>query len=400
MSTATVTVGRLVLREDLVVPETEDVAGRVITITGQESPPRLSPGALVQRREDILGSVGLMVPISFTTKTYLDGFYQIVDGTSSVEDWDSGMRVIPWSLTCRRLGTAEDMDLESRLSGAQTRANDFTVTGERTHAPSTGALAYYAGTSVTGTVSRPCSDGGNVTVYRGVATTVAPRWIATPASYAGGRVRFTDASGLERAGLIQAVSTVGWTLTNGVIRVRPGVSGTLEVAVWDGTSWESTEWTVQHEDPWVPVTSWTQLSLTRNDFEMVALRFVKSLVFGRVLMDVILRRGMRFAEIYLQRHASDRIGVVRTTGAAHTQTSGYVLANANDAAGNKTVIASARTFTADATSGGVSKTATTTLDAMVGVVLNGTSAVAGDAAGDLYAQYLGAAGEQVKGVRR
>jgi hypothetical protein len=400
MSTDTVTVGRLVLREDRIVSETEDAGSRTITLTGQESPPRLAASALQQRREDILSSVGSIVPVTFTAKTYLDGFYQIADGTSSVEDWKDGMRVVPWSLTLRSLGTPDDTDLESRLSGAQTRANDFSATGERTHTPSLGALAYYAGTSVTGTVSRPCSDGGNLTTYRGVALAVSPRWVSAPAAYAGGRVRFTDSTGLERAGLSQTVATTGWTLTNGVVRLRPGSSGTFELSAWDGSAWESTEWTVRHQDPWVNVTAWTQLSLTRNDFETVSLRLVQSLSFGRLLVDVILRRGMRFVEIYVQRHAADRIGVVRTTGAAHTQTSGYVVANADDVAGNRSVVASARTFTADAAAGGVTKTATATLDAMVGVVLNGSGAAAGDAAADLYAQYLGAAEERVKGVRR
>lgn len=400
MSTPTVTIGRLVLREDRIVSETEDAAGRIITLTGQESPPRLLPAALTQRREDILGSIGSVVPVTFTTKTYLTAFYQVIDGTSTVEDWDNGMRVVPWQLTLRRLGTPEDMDLESRLSGALTRANDFGATGERTHTPPVGAAAYYAGTSVSSTVDRPCSDGGSVRVYRGVTLSVAPRWVSTTAGFATGRVRFTDASGLERAGLVQAMGTTGWTLTNGVLRVRPGTTGTLEVGVWDGSAWESLEWTVQHENPWVSITTWTEISLMRNDFEMVALRLVHGLAFGRVVMDVTLRRGMRFIEVYLQRHDSNRMQVIRTTGAAHTQTSGYVSANADDASGNRSVAGSARTFTADTVAGGVSKTATTTLDAMVGVALGGGAAVAGDQAANLYAQYLGAAAEQVRGVRR
>jgi hypothetical protein len=400
VSTATLTVGRLVLREDRVISETEDAAGRVLTLTGQESPPRLSSPALIQRREDILGSVGSIVPIVFTTKTYLTGFYQIMDGTSSIEDWDSGLRIVPWSLTCRRLGTPEDMDLESRLSGALTRANDFTATGERTHAPPVGAVAYYAGPSVSGSVDRPCADGGNVRVYRGVATTVAPRWVSTPGGYAAGRARFIDSSGLERSGLVQAASPAGWELNNGILRVRPGSTGTFELAAWDGTQWEATEWLVQHQNPWVSVTGFTEVSVTRNDYELVVLRCVVGLSYGRLLIDVLLRRGMRFMELYCQRYAADRMQIIRAVGATHAQTSGYVVATANDAAGNRSFIGSARTFTADTVTGGVTKTATTTLDAAVGVVLNGGSAVAGDVAADLYAQYLGAAGEQVRGVRR
>lgn len=401
MTTDTVTVGRLVLREDRVVAETEDVAGRVITLTGQESRPRLTATNLVQRREDILGSVGVIVPIFFTIKTYLNGFYQITDGTSSVEDWGDGMRVVPWQLVCRRIGTPEDTDLVSRLSGAQTRANDFTATGERTHTPPTAAAAYVAGASVTGTVTRPCADGGNITVYRGIATAVSPRWVSTPQGYLGGRCRFTDSSGFERSGLVQAVSTTGWVLTNGVLRIRPSQStGTLELGVWTGSAYETTEWILQYNNPWVTIATWDELSVTRNDLEMVSLRFVKGLVYGRIVVDVLLRRGMRFAEIYVQRHDSDRLGVVRVTGQASTSTSGYVVATANDADGNKHFVASARAFTADTASGGITKTATTTLDLALGVVYNGSGAASGDAAADLYAQYLGAAAESVRGVKR
>lgn len=400
MTTKTVTVGRLVLREDLQIGETEDSQGRSLSLTGQESPPRLSIAALQQRREDILGTVGKIVPVTFTTKSYLDGFYHVTDGTSSVEDWDSGLRVVPWTLTLRRLGTPENMDLESRLSGAQTRANDFAATGERTHTPPVGESAYYAGTSVAAVTNRACADGGTLHVYRGVATGIAPRWVSTPPGYAAGRCRLVDSSGLERSGVGGTVSTSGWALSSGVLRVTPGSTGTFLVEVWDGSAWEGQEWTLQHENPWVPVTSWTEVSLTRNDYELVALRFVKSLAYGRLLVDVMLRRGMRFIEIYVQRHAADRIGVVKTVGAAATQTSGYVAVNANDAAGNRAVCGSARTFTADTAACGVTKTATATLDAMVGSVVGGGSAVAGDAASDLYAQYLGVPAELVRGVRR
>lgn len=401
MSVATVTVGRLVLREDEVVAETLDNGSRAIALTGQESPPRLPSAALVQRREDILSLIGSVVPIYFTIKSYLDGFYEITAGTSSVEDWDSGLRVVPWTLTCRRLGTPENMDLESRLSGAITRANDFTATGERTHTPPGGALAYVAGASVTGTVDRPCADGGNVRVYRGVASGVAPRWVSAPAGYGTGRVRFIDSSGLERNGILGRLTTTGWQLNNGVLRIRPSqTTGTFEISVWDGAQWEAIEWLLQYNNPWVPINSWDELSLLRNDYELVSLRFVKSLVYGRIAVDVLLRRGMRFIEAYMQRHDSDRMQVVRVVSAASTQTSGYVLANANDANGNKSVVASARTFTAETAIGGVTKTSTTTLDAMVGVVFGGSSAISGDAAADLYAQYLGASGESVRGVRR
>lgn len=79
--------------------------------------------------------------------------------------------------------------------------------------------------------------------------------------------------------------------------------------------------------------------------------------------------------------------------------SGYVVASGNDADGNRFVVGSALNFTAHA-SGGVTKTATTTMDFFVGAVVNGSSPASGDEVTALRNQYIGALPEMVNGVRR
>jgi hypothetical protein len=77
-----------------------------------------------------------------------------------------------------------------------------------------------------------------------------------------------------------------------------------------------------------------------------------------------------------------------------------VIASSNDADGNKYVVGSSKSFTADTAIGGVSKASVTALDAFVGVVAGGTGAVTGDQAANLFAQYLGSSTEVVAAVRR
>jgi hypothetical protein len=404
MATQTLQVGRLVLREDLTASEEMGSRGeRSIQLSGQESIPRLLAVQIQQRREDFLSMAGELVSITFSTKTYLDGFYRIVSASGDIEDWRDNLLVFRWSAEIERIGSTPEIDMESRLSGAITRTNAFSAVGERSHAPSIGALAYWAGSSVPTTVDRPNADGGNIRLFRGIGSTVNPRWGITPAGYRLGRCRLIDHLDRERAGIQMALdATQPWQLHNGVLKIAPGTAGsTFEISVWDTGAWQPVHYLVQSGNPYVTITSWDYLTVILNTFEAITLRATKSFSpSGRMHLDITLRRGSRLTELYLQHEYGTNLKVARQTAAAGTQTSGYITENANDAAGNRYVIASAGSYTADAANGAIEKTATATLDVMIGSVLDGSSALAGDTAAALYAQYLGMPGEVIQGVRR
>ncbi len=100
----------------------------------------------------------------------------------------------------------------------------------------------------------------------------------------------------------------------------------------------------------------------------------------------------------MQHQFGTTLKIVRSAVEASTASTGYIVATAADGASNKYILGSAKSFTADNTNGGISKAATPTLDAFIGVVVNGAGA--GDIAADLFKQYLGAPSEFVQGVRR
>lgn len=392
MPSSTVSIGRMVMREDWSVSESDD---RVLSMSGQESIPRLTAATVVSRREDFLSITGQMLPVRFGTKNYLDGFYVVQDTQGEITDWKDNLRVFRWQCSLQRVGTESEVDIESRLSGALSRANVHGVTGERVHAPAIGHNAYWSDATVTGAVVRTGEDGA-MRVYRGLGLGVSPRWAVTPSSYGGGRSRLL-VDGQERAGNNFRLSTTTWEISNGLVRIKPGTL--FEISAFTGGSWKPKSWDVLSGG--VSLGSFDYATVLDNRYESVTLRLTKSLTTGRIFVDLTLRRGFRFVEIYVQAEFGATLKVQRATNEAGSSTlAGTVVASANDADGNKYIVGSSRAFTADIVAGGLSIASTAILDAYVGVVAAGTGAVTGDTATDLRAQYIGAPAELVGAVRR
>lgn len=402
-----VKIGRLVLREDHIVSETIDQNGlRSLSVSGQESMGHATGYALSlisQKREDLLAITDQVVPVVFDRKSNYNGYYQVVLAGGSIENHDGLTAMFPWSATLARVGTEQQIDVESRLGGALTRTNVFSVTGVRCHAPSVGHIGYQTGSTIPLFTTRGSAD-GSLILYRTLSVGVNPRWACAVTNYEKGRSRFIDSNSYERSGVDASMAATGWELSNGLVRVKPLVSsGVLEVSAWTGAAWHTKNYDMLlGTGPAVTVGAFDYCSILQNNYEFTAIRLVKSLSPGRLTVDLILRRGHRFVEIYAQHDFSTTIKIVRSTTEAGTRPggTGYLVATSNDADTNKYIIGSSQTFTEDAVNGGLSKASTTTLDAFIGVVAAGTGAVTGDTATDIYAQYIGAPSELIRGIRR
>lgn len=394
-------VGRLSLREDdsLDFQLQGDGNTTTFTLNGQESVDRLGYALVQKRMDDLVGLSGQMLPVSFSHKSELNGFYRVRDVGGTVRKWsEQSAAIVPWSMTMERIGYTNEINIESRLSGPITRVNDHSATGKRWHAPAGSHYAYSAGSTTPLFVTRASSDGA-MTVYHTLGSLVNPRWGTTVTTYGNGRCRFLDSSGVERSALQVPVSPTGWTLTNGIVRVQVNpATGVFEISAWTGGAWQVKGWELFHSTgPAVTLGVPDVVSVLRNDYECGVVRIVKALNPGRVFVDFVVRRGSRFVEIYVQHQFGTTLKIVRSTPEASTASTGYLRATAADAQGNRFVVGSARSFTADNVNGGISKTATPTLDAFVGVEV--AAPATGDAAADLFQQYLGSPAELVQGVK-
>lgn len=399
----TVQLGRTTLRETFTVSEGSADA-RTLDLDGQESTPPLTRSELVARHDNLLAlGQGIPVAVTWTDKPERDGYYLVKGTSAALREYVNDTVTSSWKVALERLGTVSEVDLQSRLTGA-VRLNDFSLTGERWHAPPIGHTTYYTGATNPTLMTRTGADGA-MTVYRGIPTGASPRWGCDPGDYLAGRVRINDTAaasgaGFEVEGTVRALPVASWTLGNALVNVTPTASaGMLDVQAYTGGAWHSKLWNISIGG--ANAAAWDSVTILRNDPEQCILRLTAPRSPGRATLDLGLRRGSRIVEAYLQSGAASTLAVYLRTPEANTSVaaSGYVVATGDDADGNRFAAGSARTFTAHA-DGGVSKATTATLDVWLGVVAGGGSAVSGDAATDLRNMYIGSLAEQTYVVRR
>lgn len=406
MSFSTVQIGRLALTELPQNPASESLSiltaattGRLLHVVGQELLQTTGLPRILAMQDDLQGMVsyGAVVPVTFGDKADRNGYYLPYGATNSEANWNGETILNDWTADLQRVGADTEVDLESRMSGAQTVNNSFTLTGVLWNAPPIGHYGFWCGANTPSLVTRTGADGA-VKVWTALPLQNTCRWGCAVTNYAGGRARVLN-SGIERAGIGFSPAQGLWELQNSLVRVRPLASGgVLEVASYSGGAWQAKTWDVQVGGTSLGVVD--SVSVLRNDYEACVIRLLKDMNPGRTTVDLTLRRGSRFVELYVQAEVAATLKVVRATTEAGSSATGTVTATANDAAGNRYTVGSARTFTADLVNGGLSVATATTLDAYIGCVIAGSGAASGDAATDLLAQYAGRRSEYVQAVRR
>lgn len=402
MAWGTITVGRITLRETVGANLTynQNTGRSALVLAGQESTPPLTLTQLKAKREDLVDLVGRFLPVRFVDKTALDGYYRVVDTGATIVSWQGEVAWFDWTLSLSRIGPDNAVDAESRLTGV-VRLNDFALTGERWHAPAGSAYGYFTGPSTrpAGSVVRASSD-GPVTVYRGLPNPSNPRWGSALANYGIGRSRIF-VSGIERAAENVSVGASAWELSNGLVSASAGASATFRISAWGGSAWAGKDWNLSlTAAASAAVTSWDSATILRNDYEAVTLRLLKSSAPGRALVDLTLRRGARHLEVLALTDISTTFGLYAGVAETAASAAGYLTAAANDAAGNRYVIGSARAFTSVLAAGNISKAASTQFDVFIGAVVGGSAAAAGDGASAVRDQYLTTLAETTMGVRR
>lgn len=366
----TVTLGRLALRETFAVAEDDT---RSLAVSGQTSVAGLTGDQVERIYHDLLGLAGQFIPVTFEHKAFLSGYYQVGAVKTNYADYSgravSGFAkpvVLDWQLDCQRVGPASVIDIEARLSGPQTRRNDFGLLGEITHTPPVAAYGYTTGTSVPPSIVRASSE-GPVTVYRQIPPDTHPRYGCDPAQFGGARVRFVDSFGEERSGIERYTPPAGWVLSNGIVQVTPAVGGGLfTVGSWTAAGWAFRTWDVLRNG--VTIAPFDDVDLLHNTYDTVIIRMTRALSPGRVVVDALLRRGARMVELYVQTDTTSTLKTVLHTPEPGVAGTGTVSSAGEDLDGGRYVIGSARTATPDLTNGGLSVANATALAAFLGAV--------------------------------
>lgn len=359
---------------------------RLLRIVGQEGfPVNATQASLAAIHDDIQGLASgyYLVPVTFGDKSDRNGYYRVYAAQNSEQDWNGETVGDGWQIDLERVGTDQEIDFESRVTGPAIVSNSFGwVASEGLFSPPAGTYALNPGGTA---LPRPCADGPDQLFYIDGAGGDGTRWGCSVGNYGNGRCRFLDDQGIERSGLNFAPANLtSWTLGNGLVQIVPGTAGnTLTVQHWTGApaaggapSWQSKNWDLTGTIGIVGVTNlagWSSVNLLRNDYEMVAMRLVRDAPgAGRVLIDLTLRRGSRFVEVYVNADFAATWKLVKhfaEPGTLGGLGSAALTATVEDSAGSQYTIGSAHTFTADTANGGISATGKT-FDAYIGAVVS------------------------------
>lgn len=393
MTWGTVTIAGVPLRETI----TWSRANGSLAVSGQESHPPSLKAAVIAAEANVSKMTGLSVPVTFSDKPELNGWYSISDARTDGINFAQGSIVVAnWQIGAVLLGAENDMEVESRVPTVA-RLNDFgSITPVYWHAPAVGFEHYFTGPSVPASSVTRLGAEGSVIVQTGIPVGFPPRWRVALASYYLGSSRLLIDT-VRRIGLETPPSAV-WEVNNSLVKITPAGGGSFTVSCFASNVWESPK-TYSVTVNGSALTDQPDLTVIRNDPEEVIVRLSFTSTVGLVTLDLSLRRGSRFVTGILKRHAAATLGIARTAAETAVATTGGLRASAADLDGNRFVMGSARTANVTLPTAALSKTGVLAFDFFLGHEINAAPA-AGDAFVDLMAQYLGTSGERARAVRR
>lgn len=396
----TMTVGRVALLERPAVEESAD-DGRSVTMKAREWGNKLGNAVPRTRGDGLLGHVGQVVPVAWGRQTHRDGWYRVDSAQATEVTQDGGWSAVEWSTSLDLVGLDAEVEVESRLSGGN-RVHASAATPELWHAPAAGA-DYLVGTSTPGYVDR-VGEGGTVRVYRAIPAGAHPRWSVPAAGALVGAVS-VSVGGVVRTGLACPDTPATWALSNGVMRVEPRTSaGTLRLTSYLASGW-GTPKVFDIKRGSTSLGAAQHVTILRNDVCECVIRLTWAHSPGRTVADLTLARGARHVGVYVQQYAAPSALRIDDNGGGGVVSdqlapSGYIERQPADADGNFWVIGSAVAATAAGTFGLAANVAALGLPAYIGVVRGGASAVAGDGAAQVNAQWLGQPAQAERVIHR
>lgn len=396
-----VTVGGIPFREELAVGDSGE--GR-LQIVGQESTPPSSRAQVRASHQNVIGLLGKIVPVTFSDKTDLTGFYLVSSADSDLFDFGNGSVITAsWKMSLDRVGTERDIEFETRLPMiARTDDLPGAQVASFWHAPAPSARGYFTGSTVPGGTVIRTTDEGDLSVYTGLPSSVPPRWTAPADTFLVGSARVL-LDGIRRAGN-RTPDHATWEVSNGIIRVRPTATGGIGISMWRGVAGWSTEkvYTATSNGTWLSVSPGTapEFTILRNDPEEVRFRLTYELTTaGRYQVDMSLRRGARFVTGVIKRHAAVNLGISRTAAETGSAFTGGIVAASADAEGVRYLMGSSKAPTTQSTAtASMTRNSVALLDFFLGAVL--AAPASGDAHTDLLLQYLGTTGDETRVMLR
>ena len=365
-------------------------------------------------RDELIAMSKMNIPVAFTYTgdITLKGYCKVESANINIERYSLGG--ITYSLDILWLGAPGEVNMESHFSGALIEnSHSITSTTMQMHSPPRQHFNYYH----TGTITNTEREiyGGNNTLVKTASNLRATNatWNCEPENYYEGAVEikikdYHDQLRL-RTGRHSDNKPTDAVIQNGMMKLvvlgdntsqcrfttyiyDPDLDDYASAQTWaiSATSSE-TEWQ-----------SWQSIQILKNEPQIATIRLTTHYNAktrdGRLVFDITMKRGARSIEFVASQWTSQQLNVKSTSALAGTNATGYVAASSSNNEGNKYLIGSPSTYTADTTNLGIEVSGTTAVKGFIGAEV-GTSAAGADTADNIRDQYLDSIFESVRVVK-
>ena len=358
-----------------------------------------------------MSKLDIPVPLTYTGDVTLKGYCKLKGASVDISRYT--LAGVSYSLDLIWLGVPGEVNMESHFSGALIENNhSITSTTMQMHAPPRQAYNYYHTGTLTNTLREHYQDQSVYIKTGGNLRATNATWNCEPENYYEGAVEikikdYHDALRL-RAGRNSDNKPTDAVIQNGMMKLvvlgdntsqcrfttyiyDPDLDDYASAQTWaiSATSNE-TEWQ-----------SWQSIQILKNEPQIATIRLTThynaTTRDGRLVFDITLKRGSRNIEFVASQWQAQQLNVKSVSALAGTNATGYVAATSSNNEGNKYMIGSPTTYTADTTNLGISVSGTTAVKGFIGAVVG--SASGANTADNVRDQYLDSIFETVRIVK-
>jgi len=365
-------------------------------------------------RDELISMSAMNVPVAFTYEgdITLKGYCLVTSSSVDVTRYTTGG--MTYSLDLDWLGNPGEVNMESHFSGALIEnSHSITSTTMQMHSPPRQHFNYYHTGTITNT-EREIS-GGNNTLVKTASNLRATNatWNCEPENYYEGAVEikikdYHDQLRL-RAGRHSDNKPTDAVIQNGLMKLVVLGDNTSECRFTtyiydpDLNDYASAQtWAISATGSGTEWQSWQSIQILKNEPQIATIRLTThynaTTRDGRLVFDITMKRGARSIEFVASQWTSQQLNIKSTSVLAGTNATGYVAASSSNNEGNKYLIGSPSTYTADTTNLGIEVSGTTAVKGFIGAEV-GTSASGADTADNIRDQYLDSIFETVRVVK-
>lgn len=358
-----------------------------------------------------MAKVNVPVPFTYTGDTTLKGYCKVKGVNIDVNRLRIGG--IDYSIDLEWLGAPGEVNMESHFSGALIENNhSITSTTMQMHAPPRQAYNYYHTGTLTNTLREHYQDQSVYIKTGGNLRATNANWNCEPENYYEGAVEIKikdyDNNLRLRAGRDSDNKPTDAVIQNGMMKLVVLGDNTSQCRFTtyiydpDLNDYASAQtWAISATNSATEWQSWQSIQILKNEPQIATIRLTThynaTTRDGRLVFDITLKRGSRNIEFVASQWQTQQLNVKSVSALAGTNATGYVVASSANNEGNKYMIGSPTTYTADTTNLGISVSGTTAVKGFIGAVVG--SASGANTADNVRDQYLDSIFETVRIVR-